>query len=620
MQGVIVVYWLRSRLSRKFAIGTAGGLLASSVVFLVLFLALYRGELSAERAAAAAQVNRLLQTSLENAMLKQDLEGLRLIVDRLGSQPGIETVFITNPAGEIRFASDPSLLGGWQPADPDRLAAFTEFVEAPRGGEVLRSVNPVANQPACAGCHGPADQHPINGVLYVDHDAAPIRHKAQATTLLLMGSGAVIVLLNLAGGWWFMQRYVINPVDRLTVVSEALAGGELGRRADPQGDDELARLGHAFNRMAVQLKERIDEAEKQRGFLQALIDAIPDGVRVIDPDYRVLLTNQAYRRQLGLGDADGVGDTCHRVSHQSERPCPSTLVTCPVHEIGRDGKAVKALHRHHDVHGQVSDVEIFAAALPTVVDGQPRTLVVESIRDLTKQIKYSHEQKLSELGKLATGIAHEIHNPLASIRLALDGLRRGLEDIDAETAEYFDLVDREVDNCVVFTERLLRLGTSPAEEPELVEIAPLAEDTLSLVRWEAEQLKVELASALAPDLRVMASDSELRMVLLNLIQNAFHAMSGGGRLEVSSHAEPPWVEIAVRDTGVGIEAERLPQIFDPFYSRRADGRKGTGLGLSIVRTIVERFGGRVEVESEPGRGSIFKVLLPDAATAVGVDT
>ena len=530
----MVLHWLRSRLSRKFAIGTAGGLLSSSVVFLVLFLALYRGELSAERAAAAEQVNRLLQTSLENAMLKQDLEGLRLIVDRLGSQTGIVTVFITNPAGEIRFASDPSLLGGWQPADPDRRSAFTEFVDARQGREVLRSVNPVANQPACAGCHGPADQHPINGVLYVDHDAGAIRHKAQATTLLLMGSGAIIVLLNLVGGWWFMQRYVITPVDRLTTVSQALARGDLGRRADPQGDDELAQLGRAFNEMAIQLQERIDDAENQRGFLQALIDAIPDGVRVIDPDYRVVLTNQAYRRQLGLGDADGVGDTCHRISHRSEKPCPSTLVTCPVHEIGRNGMPVKALHRHHDLDGQVSDVEIYAAALPTVVDGQPRTLVVESIRDLSKQIRYSHEQKLSELGKLATGIAHEIHNPLASVRLALDSLRRGVGDRDPEVTEYLELVDREVDNCVTFTERLLRLGASPAERPELVEITRVIDDTLGLVRWEAEQLRVELSTKLAPGLRVMASDSELRVVMLNLIQNAFHAMPGGGRLEVSS--------------------------------------------------------------------------------------
>ena len=609
------MYWLRSRLSRKFAVGTAGGLLASSLVFLVLFLALYRTELAAERAVAAEQVNQLLQTSLENAMLKRDLEGLRVIVERLGHQPGIKAVFITNPGGEIRFASDPSLLGGWQPSDPNRRTSFSNFVSNAQGDELLRSVNPVENKPQCIECHGPAEEHPVNGVLYVDYDAAPVRQKARMTTLLLMGAGAVIVLLNLAGGWWFIRHHVIVPIDRLTFASRALAQGDLSRRADLQGDDELTQLGHAFNKMAGELQERIDESEHQRAFLQALVDAIPDGVRVISPDYRVLLTNQAYRRQLGLGNADGVGDTCHRVSHASDLPCPSTLITCPVHEIALNNGPIKALHRHHDSAGQVSDVEIYAAPLTAIVEGKQETLVVESIRDLSKQIKYSHEQKLSELGKLATGVAHEIHNPLASIRLALDSLRRGVTDVDSEIMDYLELVDEEVNKCVKFTKRLLRLGMQPSEAPELVEVERVIEDTLGLVRWEAEGLGIAMVTELAPGLRVLASDSELRMLMLNLVQNAFHAMPKGGRLQVSSHLAAPWVEIAVRDTGVGIEPERLSSIFDPFYSRRADGAEGTGLGLSIVRTILQNYGGRIEVESEPGRGSVFTVFLPDAATS-----
>ena len=612
--------WLNSRLGRKFAIGTAVGLLASSLLFLVLFLALYRGELAAERTAAAEQVNQLLQTSLENAMLKRDLEGLRLIVDRLGQQPGIDAVYITNPAGEIRFSSDPALLGGLQAADPDQLTPFTSFTETTQGREILRSVNPVANQAQCKECHGPMEQRPINGVLYVDYDAAPIRHKAQMTTLLLMGAGATIVLLNLAGGWWFIQRFVINPVDKLTLTSQALAQGDLSKRAHPQGNDELAQLGHSFNRMADQLQERIDESEHQRGFLQSLLDAIPDGVRVISPDYRVVMANQAYRRQLGLHDADGVGDTCYRISHQSDHPCAGTLITCPVQEIGMHGKPVKALHRHHDIDGKAIDVEISAAPLVAMLEGKHQTLIVESIRDLSKEIKYSHEQKLSELGKLATGIAHEIHNPLASVRLALDSLRSGVTDVDPEITEYLELVDHEVDQCVKFTERLLRLGMQPSEAPELVELTPVVEDTLGLVRWDAEQRKIVMTSVLEPGLRALASDSELRMVMLNLIQNAFHAMPQGGELEVSSRLAVPWIEITVCDTGMGIKPERLPRIFDPFYSRRADGAKGTGLGLSIVRTIVEGYGGRIEVRSEPGHGSRFIVLLPDAASASGTAT
>jgi signal transduction histidine kinase/HAMP domain-containing protein len=606
------MHWVASGLGRRFAVGTAGGLLASSLVFLIIFLALYRTELATEQADAAQQVNRLLHTSLENAMLKQDLEGLRDIVQRLGRQPGIEAVFITNPSGEIRFASKASLLGGSETLADERRQSFSYFVSDGDGRDILRSVNPVANRPACKECHGPMELSPINGVLYVDYDAAPIRTKAQNTTLLLMGSGAIIVLLNLTGGWWFMRRYVLAPVGQLTRTSQSLAQGDLSQRAVMRGNDELADLGNAFNQMAEQLQDRIDESEHQRDFLQALLDAIPDGVRVIDKDYRVTMTNQAYRQQLDLGDEDGVGDSCHRISHQSDRPCASTLITCPVYEIGRKGKPLKVLHRHHDSRGNVSDVEIHAAPLPAMRNGQAETLIVECIRDLSKQIRYSHEQRLSELGRVATGVAHEIHNPLASMRLALDGLRRNGHELDKEMTEYLSLVDGEIDKCLIFTERLLRLGMQPPDVPELVDVTSVVEDTLGLLRWEAEELGITASIELEPGLRVMASDPELRVVFLNLIQNAFHAMPSGGQLVLRSRRMAPLIEICVSDTGVGIDPERRLRIFDPFFSRRADGVQGTGLGLSIVRAIIETYGGTIEVQSTVGQGSEFKVLLPDA--------
>lgn len=611
------MHWPGSRLNRKFAIGTAAGLLASSLVFLVLFLALYRTELADERAAAAAQVTRLLQTSLENAMLKRDLEGLRTIVERLGRQPGIAAVFITNPGGEVRFASDPVRLGEQQPSDPDNRSTQTEFVHDASGRELLRSITPVPNRPACLECHGPASLHPVNGILFVDYDAAPIRRKAQTTTLILMGSGAVIVLLNLVGGWWFMQRYVVVPVRRLTTASRGLALGDLTQRADLRGDDELVDLAGSFNRMADQLQERIAEAEHQRGFLQALVDAIPDGVRVITPDYRVVLTNVAYRRQLDLGGSDGVGELCYAICHGADHPCPSNLVTCPLHEIQRDGSPVMALHRHLDSNGVAMDVEIYAAPMRATHRGQTQTMVVESIRDLSKQVKYSHEQKLSELGKLATGVAHEIYNPLTSVRLALDSLRHGDATLEPQIAEYLELVDREIDKCVAFTERLLRLGMPPTEAPELITIADIVRDTLGLVGWEARQFDIKLSTDLTPGIRVLATDNEMRIVLLNLVQNTFHAMPRGGTLRVTTRSTPDGVEVSVHDNGIGIEADRLARIFDPFYSRRADGTRGTGIGLSVVRTIVEHYGGRIDVDSEPGRGSVFSITLPNATTDKG---
>ncbi|MCP4041271.1 MAG: histidine kinase, partial [Gammaproteobacteria bacterium] len=225
--------WFSRSLNRKFLIGTAAGLLTISVVFMLLFLGMYRAQLERERSEASSQVNSLLQASLENAMLKRDLDGLRGIVNRLGNQEGIQGVMIINPKDEVRFSSHPEMLGRHYQRDLDpacischvkgaEATEYTHFTVDDRGREVLRSVNPVHNKLPCTECHGPIEKNPINGVLFVDYDAAAIRQNAQTTTLMLMGAGATVVLVTLLGGWWFMQNIVLKPVRQLHDTSQAL--------------------------------------------------------------------------------------------------------------------------------------------------------------------------------------------------------------------------------------------------------------------------------------------------------------------------------------------------------------------------------------------------------------
>ncbi|MBL3601478.1 MAG: HAMP domain-containing protein [gamma proteobacterium endosymbiont of Lamellibrachia anaximandri] len=614
--------WIANSLNRKFILGTASGLAVSSLVFLLLYIQLYQSELSGERARTAAQVNRLLQTSLENAMLKRDLPGLTKMVEKWGQQQGIATVFITNPAGEIRFASRPDLLGRKLPDPYTSSSPSTRFVEDDKGEETLRSINPVHNKSPCTECHGPIAKSPINGILYVDYDAAPLRRKVQNTTLLLMGAGALIVILNLTGGWWFIRHYILKPVDRLTRASETLTHGDLSARVSMPGKDELSRLGNAFDFMAIRLQDKLQELEEQKGFLQSLVDAIPDGVRIINKDFNILLTNRAYRTQLGLADETDVGQPCYLIAHNRDKPCPPTLTTCPLHEVTKKRTPLKVLHRHQRTDQSTLDVEIFAAPMTANIKGEEQTLIVESIRDLANEVKYSQEQKLSELGRLATGVAHEIHNPLASVKLALDATEKAVDshpDCPASIMDHLKLVDHEIDKCIQITGKLLKLGAAPGESLELVDINAAMHETLSLLRWTAEQNNIEIIEKLDPSLlRVLASESEMRMVALNLAQNAFHAMPIGGVLIVSTTSQKRRITIQFNDTGAGIREKDLPYIFDPFFSRRADDAKGTGLGLSISLAIIEKYGGSINVASEFSAGSIFTIDLPDASHEMGV--
>jgi signal transduction histidine kinase len=601
-------------LTRKFALGTAAGLLASSLVFLVLFVGLFRGQLEEQRADAAGQVSRLLQISLENAMLRHDLDGLRGIVDRLGRQPDVVAVTIANPQGEVRFADDPARLGERLPTEPD-AGPVTRLIEGNAGKALLRSINPVRNQPACQECHGPVTEHPVNGVLYVDYDADSIRHQARRTTLLLMGAGSLIVLLNLVGGWWFMRRYVLRPVAQLADASARLSEGDLTTRTQLTGDDELTALGETMNRMASALERKVAELEEKEQFLQQLVDAFPDGVRVIDQDYRVLISNAAYRRLVG-GTATGEALPCYAQTHGQDQPCPETLMTCPLHEVTRTGAPLRVVHRLQRADGGGLDVETYAAPMTLTRGGETRHLVVESIRDLGQAVRFSHEQRLSELGRLAAGVAHEIHNPLGSVRLALHAAagaaRAEVPDL-AEVQACLALVDHEVDSCIQVTHRLLRLSVPPPDHQELVDVTDAVEDTLKLLAWEAEERAVELRQGgdRGP-LRILATDSELRMAVLNLAQNALHAMPNGGTLTVECHRRDGQIEIAFTDTGVGIAPEDLGRIFQPFFSRRADGVEGTGLGLSITKAFADGHGGHIAVVSQPGHGSRFTLEFPDA--------
>ncbi len=618
--------WITCSLTRKFVLGTVAGLLVTSIAFFFLFVWLYRSQLERQRSQASIEVNRLLQASLENAMLKRDLDGLRQIVDRLGAQEEIHSVMIVNPHNEVRFASNPDMLGRHfdsQQADACAVChtangikqQATIFVKNEQGQEILRSVNPVSNKPICNQCHGPVADNPINGVLFVDYDAGPIRRQARTTAMLFVGSGILVVLVTLSGGSWFMRRFVLRPVNQLANASRALGKGKLDTRINPSGTDELALLGHEFDHMAARLQKTLHEVQEKEHFSQALIDADPDGIRVIDNNFHVVMANRTYREQLGLKEHEAIGANCY-TSHGRQEPCPPTLETCPLHEIKNTGQPVKAVHRHIRANGDEFWVEIFAAPMQVKIKGEQHILIVESVRDLAKGVAYSHEQKLSTIGQLATGVAHEIQNPLASIRLALQNAERNItyeKDNVEEFREYLKLVDEQVDRSIDVTERLLKLSKFSGGTPTLVMVNPAVSETLSLLNYEAQEQGIVINMDLDTNKpRVIASDGDLRMLVLNLTQNAFHSMPDGGELKIRTEATKESVEIVFEDTGVGMTPTEQMHIFDPFYSHRADEVQGTGLGLSIVKAIVERHHGFIEVKSHVAQGSRFQIVFPSA--------
>jgi signal transduction histidine kinase len=304
------------------------------------------------------------------------------------------------------------------------------------------------------------------------------------------------------------------------------------------------------------------------------------------------------------------------MSHRRDAPCPPTLITCPLYELGHDAKTIKTMQDFTATDGTHERVQIFAAPLEIQLNGKQQRFVVESIRDLMRDIRFSQEQKLSALGQLAAGVGHEIRNPLSSIRLALQSSLRKLEadKLDSDQMEkYLKLVDGEIDRCIDITERLLKLSSLPGEYLQVVDVNNAIEETASLLRYDGEQRNIEISLDLVPSQpRVLAAESDIRMLVLNIIQNAFHAMLEHGTLKIETQIGNGEVTISFVDNGVGISPEDKIHLFEPFFSHRADGINGTGLGLTICQSIVQRYKGRIEVEDVRPQGAAFRIIIPEA--------
>lgn len=616
-------------LERRFLVFLFSVLALVSAGFLAFFYAFYHAQLSEERTQTSQAVSLLLKSSLERAMLRRDLMGLQEIITDLGQQSGVEGVLILNPAGEIRFAANTLQLGTsgvsiMQQFCPNcaikdlPLEPVSKFFTTPEGHERLRTFHPVQNKPACLACHGSSQEHPVNGILVVDYDASPIRQKGLMNIMMLLLAGSMALIFSAGAAWWFMQRFVLKPISQLHSASLGLADGNLDQRVPVEPiADEVNNLARTFNLMAERLQTNHLELKEREHFLQDLLDAVPDGVRVIDRNYRIVMANRAYVQQLGLASVAELGEqTCYQITHHLDSPCPPSLRTCPFECLNTEQNSLRFMETLQRVDGSYLSTEVYAARLMVHTPQGREYWIVEAIRDLEKAVKYSHEQKLAALGELAAGVAHEIHNPLASVQIALQASDQVLEKMPEREAvhelrDYLHLVDEQVEQCLDVTHRLMKLGSLASTHPELVEVNPVLKETLSLLRFEREQQKIQEHLELAENNpRILASDNDLRMMVLNLVQNAFHAMPQGGVLTVRSVKQQGQVIIEVEDTGVGIDETIIARIFDPFFSRR-QGKTGSGLGLTITRTLVKQHQGRIEVPVHELGKTLFRLSFPD---------
>ncbi len=230
----------------------------------------------------------------------------------------------------------------------------------------------------------------------------------------------------------------------------------------------------------------------------------------------------------------------------------------------------------------------------------------------------SHAERLALSGRIVAEVAHEVGTPLHSVMGHLELLR---EDLPAaavsETIERrLRVIESQLGRLREIIDRLLDLTRRSPQPAVPVDVTGLVQETVELVRPALTAARLELSVEADPALpRLLAQRSELQQVVLNLLTNALDATPPGGAIRVATRARGGEVEIEVADTGCGIPGPELKRVFDPFVTTK-DPERGTGLGLFICAQIVHGHGGRIDVASEEGRGSAFRVLLPVDRVAV----
>lgn len=246
-----------------------------------------------------------------------------------------------------------------------------------------------------------------------------------------------------------------------------------------------------------------------------------------------------------------------------------------------------------------------------------RLSAIERQRDAFYQ-EFLRLSKVASLGEVASSIAHDLNNPLAIMHEEAGWIQDLLrqsgpppEAARAEIANSVEQIEIQIRRSREITQRLLHWARETEPASEALDVNLLLSKTLYLLESDLQAAQVRVVKAFSPDLPLVhGSAPELRQVFLNLMKNAVDAMKGtGGTLTLSTGKESDEVRVSITDTGPGIGAGEVEHLFEPFVSTKPEG-EGTGLGLPISRWIVKRLGGRVEVESEPGQGSTFHVVLP----------
>ncbi len=398
----------------------------------------------------------------------------------------------------------------------------------------------------------------------------------------------------------------------------------LGRSADgallSSEDVEILRTVSGYVAVAIEnsllyqeQEERAAELKLLKEVNESIVESINVGLLVVDLEGRVTHMNSALEEILDIGRNAAMG---HRVEELFAEDFGETI-----HQVlGNDGWRLQQLRNIYKLHtatrlGHSLVLNIALAPLQGDSMGQTGALIV--LEDVTGRIRLEEQlqqrEKLSSIGLLAAGVAHEVNTPLTGVSSYTQMLLGMLPDTDPKHALLLK-IKRQADRAVNIVNNLLNFSrTGSATEFSDLDINRVLDDTIQLIEPQLRRNQIEIAREYeANPPMVFGNAGKLQQIFTNLLLNARDAIPDGGCITLrTTAAEDDSLIVEVSDTGIGIAPENVAKIYDPFYTTKGVGR-GTGLGLAVSYGIVQEHSGHIGVESAPGRGTTFRIALPTA--------
>ena len=408
----------------------------------------------------------------------------------------------------------------------------------------------------------------------------------------------LVIPLSLLVAFVFSYR-LTTPIKSMEEFTEKLRRGDVSGSLLVKTTDEVKQLADNINYLVVELQEKIRLADEERGKLVAAFASMTEGVLILDGEGRIEVFNRAFREMFAprYGDVQG-----------------KTLI-----EAFRNLDLQNAFDRFKKTGGPVTEEVTMGTLDPAILDvsissipGEEKTMIV--FHDVTR-LKKLEKMRVD----FVANVTHEIRTPLTAILGFIETLREGAVEEEDTAKRFLEIIERHARRLNRLVEDLLTLSDIELGEIkfsfESVSLSGVVENVLFVVAARASEKKIAIQKEIPESLPPVRADRDrLVQILLNILDNAVKFTPDSGKITLSAAAEgDDYVVVRVEDTGIGVPADVIPRLGERFYrvdKTRSREMGGTGLGLSIVKHLIAAHGGRMEIESRLGSGTVVKLYFP----------